>query len=100
MQCDLTQLTEAERKRLDLLVEWLQVGIEDIIECSDGFEFLLDPRCAISRHVTEFVEMERRCCPFLDFRIGDDPSHSGPKVRVGGSGDAKVFVASHFGIRR
>ena len=95
---DLSQLTDAQRKRLALLDEWLQVGTADIVESATGFAFWLDPTCHIAAHVTEFVEMESICCPFLQFEVRSSDQHDGPVLEIGGSEEAKRFVARHFGI--
>lgn len=99
MKCDLTKLDDAERRRRELLEEWLQVGTAEIVEIQDGFAFWLDPACHIAKHVDEFVAIERRVCPFLSFLVREDPAHDGPVLEISGSDGAKQFLASHFGIR-
>jgi len=99
VKCDLSKLDDAERRRRELLDEWFQVGTAEILESQDGFAFWLDPACHIAKHVEEFVAIERRVCPFLRFRVTEDPTHDGPVLEIGGADGAKQFVASHFGIR-
>ena len=99
MKCDLTKLDETERRRRELLDEWLQVGTVEIVESQDGFAFWLDPACHIAEHLDDFVAMERRVCPFLCFVVREDPVHAGPVLEISGSDGAKEFLAVHFGIR-
>ena len=96
---DLTALDNGERNRRALLDEWLQVGICEIFERPDGYAFWLDPDCHIAKHVEEFVVLERRCLPFLQFHVRTDAEHDGPVVEISGPEGAKTFVASHYGIR-
>ncbi len=95
----MTNLDAADLRRRLLLGEWMQVGTMEILECEQGFAFWLDPSCHIANHVEEFVTLEQRCCPYLTFLVREDPAHDGPVVEIGGSEEAKRFVASHFGIR-
>ncbi|MFQ5592428.1 MAG: hypothetical protein ACE5HE_14815, partial [Phycisphaerae bacterium] len=97
--CDLSQLTDDQLKRRALLEEWLQVGTAEIVECPTGFAFWLDPTCHIAAHVTEFVALESLCCPFLEFEERASEQHDGPVLEIGGSEEARRFVANHFGIR-
>jgi len=97
---DLAALDKGERERRALFDEWLQVGICEIVERPDGYAFWLDPDCHIAEHAEEFVTLERRCLPFLGFRVGTDAGHDGPVVEISGPEGAKEFVANHYGIRR
>ncbi|MBN1859750.1 hypothetical protein JW848_11200 [Candidatus Bipolaricaulota bacterium] len=97
---DLTALDNDERQRRALFDEWLQVGTCEIVERPDGYAFWLDPGCHMAEHVDEFVALERRCLPFLGFRVRTDPRHDGPVVEISGPQGAKEFVAKHYGIRR
>ena len=99
MSCDLGALDASERERRALLDEWMQVGLVEVIERPGGYVFWLDPETHIARNVEEFIALERRCCPFLELRVFNDPGHDGPAVEIGGSESIKGFVERHFGLR-
>jgi len=95
--CDQSVLDTSQRKRRELLHEWLQVGICDIIERPNGYAFCLDPDCRIDQYAEEFIALEQCCCPFLRCHMSTDEKHNGPVLEVGGAEGVKEFVAAHFG---
>ena len=97
--CNLSALSETQRKRRALLAEWLQVGTVDVNELPDGYAFHLDRVSLAAQHVEEFIALEQLCCPFLQINVRRDPGRGGPVVEVGGGEGIKAFVASQFGIR-
>ena len=98
LSCNLAALDEAQRKRRALLAEWLQVGTVDIIDVPGGYAFHLDPVSLAAQHVTEFIALERLCCPFLTLNVRPGRGDHGPVLEVSGGEEIKAFVASQFGI--
>ena len=98
LACKLSALDELQRKRRDLLVQWLQVGTVDIKELPDGYALCLDHVSLAAQHVDEFIALEQLCCPFLRFNVRRNPGVTGPVLEVAGGENVKEFVASHFGI--
>jgi hypothetical protein len=98
LRCNLTALDAAQRKRRDLLREWLQVGVVEITETRDGYEFHLAPWSLAAQHVNELVAIEKQCCPFLELVVRPASGEQGPIPEFGGGQAIKAFVASHFGI--
>ena len=77
--CNLQALNRAERDRHELLSERLGAAVVHVRELSNGYELALDlsrlPKDARGAafcvaEVAEWVDLEARCCPFLDFAIG------------------------------
>ena len=99
LRCDLQALDDSQRKRRDLLHEWLQVGTCEIVEHPNGYEFWLDPRCHISQSVDEFIALEGSCCPFVKFGVQGNPDHEGPVLVMSGDEAVKSFLAAQLGIR-
>ena len=82
LACNLEALDKQQRKRRDLLLQWLQVGTVDIVDLPDGYAFHLDRVSLAAGHIAEFVALERRCCPFLRlWRPGARPPRVTPGVR-------------------
>lgn len=99
--CNVAALSAPERGRHDLLADKLKNAVIGTTELPNGYEITLDlsrlpadsrgePFCVVE--VAEWVEMEARCCPFLEFGI-DVAGKGGPvKLRLTGDGRVKAFL--------
>ncbi len=78
LACRLDALSPAERARHEKLTALLQRAVVQTRELPDGWELALDlsrlpadahgnPVCVVE--IAEWVDLEARCCPFLDFRL-------------------------------
>jgi hypothetical protein len=92
LACDLTALDPAQRERRGALAARLTAAREEVRELPDGyaFRFASDPSTCLA--VMEFVTLERRCCPFLDFVL-DVEREGGPLwLRLTGREGVKPFL--------
>lgn len=81
------------------IAQTLFAHVAEVAELADGYGFRFDDGDAWIAAIVEFVEAERRCCPFLAFDIGFE-SHSGPIwLRLRGSPRVKAFIAETFASR-
>ncbi len=104
--CRLDALTASQRDRQRLLADRLRRAIVERTELADGYLLTLDlarlpadpkglPFCVVE--VAEWVDLESRCCPFLDFGI-DVGGNGGPvRIRLTGPGGVKPFLEEEFG---
>ena len=87
--CDPTAIETAQRQRHRTLVEaLLGTRVQEVVDRPDGYalRFAADDYAAI----TQFIDNERRCCPFLRFVLevppGGDPTGSrSPAPRAPGT---------------
>ena len=97
--CDLNALTPAERARRRTLVDALGHAIVDRRELDYGFELRMDPARLDLPALAEWIALERRCCPFLHFRLelaaGDGPV----TVALSGADGVKDFLRAEMGLR-
>ena len=93
MVCGINSLTARERGRRDTLIHQLMPKAQ-VEETADGMQFTWADDATAYAKVTEFVGLERRCCPFLDFEM----RFSGPDAPVVlvlyGDDEVKKFVKS------
>lgn len=105
LACDLSALTEAERVRHRALAGKLIAALVRHVELSNGYAFVLDfsrlpadaqgrPFCVVE--AAEWVDLEARCCPFLDFGIDLRPREGRATLRLTGGAGVKAFIASEF----
>ena len=97
--CDLKALTAAERERRRTLVGALAQAIVACAELDHGFELRVDSAKLNLPALAEWIALERRCCPFLNFTIelaaGDGPV----TVALSGGDGVKDFLRAEMGLR-
>lgn len=67
LACNLTALSSAEREEHRKLLPQLSSQLQELRELTDGYAFRF--LAAALETIVQFVPLERRCCPFLDFAI-------------------------------
>jgi len=92
--CDMTALSADERRRYDVLRPRVLEALEHADETVSGFRLRIGG--AVSIHdVAEWLEMEHRCCAFLDILLalkGDGTRW----IEMGGSPAIKTFLKEEF----
>jgi hypothetical protein len=99
LTCRLDALSPAQRARHQKLTTLLQRAIVQIRELPDGWQLGLDlsrlpadaqgdPVCVVE--IAEWVDLEARCCPFLDF---------GLSVRGKGPGSVALALTGGPGVK-
>ena len=67
--CDITSIATAERPRYNELVNRLRLAVRNRSELPDGYAFQLRPDRITLLELGEWMNLERRCCPFLIFQL-------------------------------
>ena len=91
--CRLDALTAAERGRYGELTGELAASVRRVEELPRGWAFRFSDDPWLPPRLVEWMSLERRCCPFLEFELtfgeGKDPA----VLRLTGDGDVKAFLA-------
>jgi hypothetical protein len=107
--CHVDALSRSQRDRHQTLAEKLRSAIVEKTELANGYVLALDlsrlptdaagaPFCVVE--VAEWVDLEARCCPFLDFGI-DLPGKGGlVRLRLTGGNGVKAFLETEFPMLR
>jgi hypothetical protein len=86
--------TEFHERERDVLQKLLPKAIRTESEKGYVYHFPSDDECF--REIAEFIELERQCCPFLDFKL-TVPRGSGEIIlELSGPPGAKAFIGSTF----
>jgi hypothetical protein len=67
--CNLRAFQPEQRQRWRVLLDKLYAGATQGRELADGYRFLVDTKQMPLGEVAEWIELERRCCPFFDFVV-------------------------------
>lgn len=96
--CDISALSSAERQRYDSLRPRVLQAPDEVQEMPTAFRLRIGSSVAIA-DAAEWIEMEHRCCAFLDITLslrGDGTTW----VEIGGSAAIKAFLKEEFGAFR
>ncbi len=96
--CDIGAMDAAQRARhaeLGLALRSRALGFEEL---PDGFaiRFPADPEVCIE--ATEFLTLERLCCPFLDLGIELERDGGPLRIRMTGPAGVKPFLRAELGL--
>jgi len=90
-------LTEAElRHRRQTIKNTFRKMHIAVTELSDGYAYIFPPRSDALTQITQLVDMERRCCPFLTFKIVIEAGGDAMRLEVTGPKEAKQVIAEFF----
>ena len=65
-------------------------------ETGNGYIFLFPSDDASFAALNEFIVLERRCCPFLDFQVTIPRGEAILSLELSGDAGAKEFIATTF----
>lgn len=97
--CDLNALTPRQRQRYEEVSSQLRQVTEGVKELSDGYAFrYYNTEDDVWLKAAEFVNLERRCCPFFAFALKREPESGAVWLELTGPEGVKAFLAEQ--IRR
>jgi hypothetical protein len=96
--CRVGALTPREQQERQALIERLAHETTHITEDEGGYTFDYSADVAPTI-LTTWIEMERKCCPFLRFTM-EISENAGPvRLRVWGVTGVKAFIAAELNVR-
>jgi hypothetical protein len=98
--CRLDALAPPDRVRHAELTEALRSAARWVQELPRGYAFRFPDDPALSRRVVEWVALERRCCPFLEFEILLGEKDEPVILRLTGGQGIKTFLAAELALDR
>ena len=84
------------REREDLVLKKIKSLAFAAEETSNGFAFSFPSTDEAFAALNEFIVLERRCCPFLDFKLTVPRGNGDIRLELSGPDGAKGFIASNF----
>jgi hypothetical protein len=107
LACDVNALSASQRERHRALGEKLHGAVVGRVELANGYTLVLDlgrlpadsagsPFCVVE--VAEWVDLEARCCPFLDFGIDVSGEGRVVSLRLTGRKGVKSFLKTELGL--
>ncbi len=96
--CDFNAMDAGQRERYGALRRLLGEGFDEVRELPDGYAFRHSSEPLVVLAVAEYVTLERRCCPFLDFKIEVGRGGGPLWLSMTGEGEAKDVLKAALGV--
>lgn len=97
--CQTSVLSAEERTRYAALRARIDTAVTSIVETDRGYEFQLPGDDSTLAVVSDWIALERRCCPFLEFTVSIGASESSIRVALTGSPEVKRFLGEELRSR-
>lgn len=94
--CTLGAFTPEEQKRHSELMATLTPMLQSPHELENGYAFPLAASPQQFVDVAEWITLERKCCPFLQFDLQWLPQTNTPELRLTGGPGVKEFIAAQW----
>jgi len=94
--CNLKAFTPQERARHHGLSDRLMPAVQSARERSDGYALQVDARKIGFVDVAEWVDLERKCCPFFDFSLDLHGEDGALWLSLTGREGVKQFIEMDF----
>jgi hypothetical protein len=94
--CRLDALTPAERTRQRALKQELERAVVERRETPNGYALVYPGDSDLPFKIVEWIGIERRCCPFVDFTLTWRAGEDRPSLELSGSPEVKTFIAQTF----
>jgi len=96
--CNLTALNAEQRKRHRVVLEQLGQMSQEVREVAKGYAFRFLAEVAILLLLAEFIYLEHRCCPFLEFMLEIKTEHDPAWLTVTGPEGVKAFLRAELSL--
>ena len=97
--CSLTALSAAEREHHKELSKVMHAAVKEIRELPNGYGFSFSGERRSIHFLSEWISLERLCCPFFSFQLEVRSEGQPIWLRITGRDGVKEFMQSEFGIK-
>lgn len=95
--CNMEAIKSDQRQQHIATARQLFRAVKSIRELPDGYAFHLPDESDTLRLLTEFVSLERLCCPFFGFTIEIEPEGGSVWLNLTGREGVKPFIRAEIG---
>jgi hypothetical protein len=96
--CNLKAFTPDQRVRWRHLIERVTSAVTETRELKDGYALRVNTAQAPLVDIAEWIELERRCCPFFDFQMDVHGEDGSSWLSLKGREGVKDFINADFSL--
>jgi hypothetical protein len=93
--CTLTEEELRERRRN--VLDSIRSQVIAVTRSASGYGYSFDPSSEVLAALGRLVDLERKCCPFLSFKIVVPAGGAPIQLEVSGPLEAKAAIENFFG---
>ncbi|HLX03876.1 MAG TPA: hypothetical protein VKR28_00010 [Candidatus Binatus sp.] len=97
LACDLDAISASERPRHNELRKMLAASATGKRELVDGIAIKISMERMALAQLAEWISLERKCCPFFEFKIEVAPASGPVWLSLTGRPGVKEFLSQAFG---
>ena len=97
--CDMSAIAPEQRTAHFANIDQLFRTVESIRELPDGYTFQLPNQPEVLLAATQFITLERLCCPFFGFGLEIEPEGGAIRLSLTGREGVKPFIMAEIGDR-
>ena len=86
------------RERRESILDFFRQSLVKVKPLPLGLAYSFQPSSDVLARLTQLVDLERQCCPFLTFRIVVEAGDLPICLEVTGTAEAKNVIADLFGV--
>jgi hypothetical protein len=86
---------ELQERRRGLLGN-VMAAVSEVTELNDGFKYKFHLSGDVLTEVTNLIQLEHQCCPFLTFRLTIEAGSDSAALELTGPPGTKEFLADTF----
>ena len=90
--CNIGALSAEQRKKHSESTVRLFSTVKNLQEETNGYAFQLPSDSTTFQEVSEWIDLERKCCPFMDFSLTIGDEKKPLTLRISGAGQVKEFL--------
>jgi len=95
--CDMTVIAPHQRDQHIAVIKTLFATVTSVEELPNGYKFELPNQTETLKLSTEFISLERFCCPFFGFAIEVEPEGGKLLLSLIGREGVKPFIMEEIG---
>jgi|SRR5579871_1433474 len=94
--CNLKAFQPGERARWNKLIHDVTSSVTTARELSDGYALQIDRDRVSIVSVAEWIDLERKCCPFFEFQLDQNAENGSLWLTLKGRPGVKEFIRMDF----
>lgn len=95
--CNMNAFSPKQRKEHALIIRRVFRAVEQVRDLRDGLAFRLPTKMNVALEATQFIMLERLCCPFFNFALKVE-SDGATWLHITGGKGVKQFIKPEFGL--
>ena len=96
--CNLKAFQPAERLRWRELIEQVMSAVVSARELNNGYALRMDTGRTSPVQVAQWIDLERKCCPFFDFQVAMHGEDGSLWLSLTGREGVKQFINADFSL--